>query len=327
MENSIFGILSQDLEVVKMVENKPLNVVEKKEVSNIVVAPVKAIQAVEMVVINPKEFGLGTAEATEIESVFIPVIAERKILAEIYSQIIGKELSEELTIEARDLRLKLVKVRTSTDKIHKTAKAFYLAGGKFVDAWKNSNVTMVAQMEAKLSEIENYYINIEKAEKAALLSTRKGLLMQYCDDTSCYNLVEMTNEMFLEVLAFHKQKYDEKMEVCRLAEIERERMAKGREEEQKRIAEENRALKATLAIEKEKTDKLQAELKERDIVAAKPIETPFERSAPEKKITKFDTLKKIVAQLEQSNYSVLGCPLKNDLAFIALKQMAEREVE
>jgi hypothetical protein len=170
---------------------------------------------------------------------------------------------------------------------------------------------------------------IEKAEKAALLSTRKGLLMQYCDDTSCYNLVEMTNEMFLEVLAFHKQKYDEKMEVCRLAEIERERMAKGREEEQKRIAEENRALKATLAIEKEKTDKLQAELKERDIVAAKPIPQPVVvyGARTEHEVFKYDTLEKIVKQLESCNYECEAGYLCNNVAFIALKRMAESEVE
>lgn len=111
-------------------------------------------------IIDPKEFGLDEQQAKTIEQDFSPVISEKNALSEIYEQVITKELTPELCSEARELRLKLVKVRTSTDKIHKSAKAFYLAGGRFVDAWKNKNVQSIELMESKLDEIENYYINL-----------------------------------------------------------------------------------------------------------------------------------------------------------------------
>ena len=111
-------------------------------------------QTKEIVKINPAEYGLDESKAMEVESVFLPVVAERDNLAITYNEIVNKEISTDLVFQARELRLKLVKVRTNTDKIHKTAKAFYLAGGRFVDAWKNKNVEVISQMEEKLSGID-----------------------------------------------------------------------------------------------------------------------------------------------------------------------------
>jgi len=45
----------------------------------------------------------------------------------------------------------------------------------------------------------------------------------------------------------------------------------------------------------------------------------------EKEIASFDTLSKIVEQLEFCKYECQGGPLKNNRAFVALKQIAEKE--
>jgi len=43
-------------------------------------------------------------------------------------------------INKKELRLKYMKIRTATLDIHKKQKAFYLAGGRFVDGWMNASL-------------------------------------------------------------------------------------------------------------------------------------------------------------------------------------------
>ena len=117
----------------------------------------------ELVKVDPKEFGLEVEQVSTIEQAFLPKIQEREALVAIYDQLITSELTPELSKQAKEVRLKLVKVRTGIAEIHKTQKAFFLAAGRFVDAWKNKETLPVEQMEERLSEIENYYINLEKA--------------------------------------------------------------------------------------------------------------------------------------------------------------------
>ena len=58
------------------------------------------------------------------------------------------------------------------------------------------------------------------------------------------------------------------------------------------------------------------------LAEAKPIEVP--KTASEKAIEKFDSIKKIVVQLESCDYECEGGFLKNNVAFLSLKQMAEK---
>ncbi len=121
-------------------------------------------------IVDPKDYGLDEKQGSEVEKEFLPVITERENLTSIYSDIVSKEITREIEAEAYDLRLKLVKVRTNTDRIHKAAKAFYLAGGKFVDAWKNKNNTIIEQMEEKLKEIETTSARAGVAEESRTLT-------------------------------------------------------------------------------------------------------------------------------------------------------------
>lgn len=174
-----------------------------------------------LVLVDPKEYGLEPKQAEEVESVFLPVIAERENLSSDYEKIVASEISEQVTQDARELRLKLVKVRTNTDKIHKTAKAFYLAGGRFVDAWKNKNVTVISQMEEKLSEIENYYANIEKERIAKLQSDRVQEVLKYDVDGSIMNLGMMSDDVWNNYLLGTKLSYESRIAAEKKAEEER----------------------------------------------------------------------------------------------------------
>ena len=64
----------------------------------------------QLVVINPKDFGLEKTEAQKIEEVFTPMLEKMTCLEKEYNKIISLELSQESIKMARELRLKYVKL-------------------------------------------------------------------------------------------------------------------------------------------------------------------------------------------------------------------------
>ena len=125
-----------------------------------------------LTIIDPKEFGLKEENVKNIEKAFLPKIAEREGLEIIYKELISSEITEELCNRAKETRNQLVKVRTGIAQVHKTQKAFFLASGKFVDAWKNKETLPVVQMEEKLLELEKHFENIEKERIQKLQESR-----------------------------------------------------------------------------------------------------------------------------------------------------------
>jgi len=131
--------------------------------------------------LNPEEFGLSQESVTTIEQAFIPKIIERDALIYFYEQVINQEITPELCKQAKEVRLKLVKVRTGIADVHKSQKNFFLQAGKFVDSWKNKETIPVEQMEEKLKEIETYYERIEEKRIKDLEFERTELLRPYVD--------------------------------------------------------------------------------------------------------------------------------------------------
>lgn len=228
-------------------------------------------------IVDPKEYGLDEKQAKEVENGFLPVIKERDNLLQSYSDIVSKEISLSLTKQARDLRLKLVKIRTDSDKIHKALKAFYLAGGRFVDAWRNKNKTIIEQMEEKLGSIENHYENIEKQKREKLESGRKELLKPFIDESLIpAGLGIMAEEVFNNYLSDLKIAFNTKIENERKAEEQRIEKEKKEKEEQDKIKLENERLKKE-AEERERLakierDKLEKEKRELEAKAKKEAE-------------------------------------------------------
>ena len=184
--------------------------------------------------LNPEEFGLQKAEATTIEKAFEPKIIEREALAGIYQELIKSELTPELCDEARALRLKLVKVRTGIADIHRTQKAFFLAAGRFVDAWKNKETEPVIQMEEKLSEIEKYYENLEKERKAKLRVERLAELEKYETDATFVSVEDMNDQVWSSYLDGVKYQYEKRKEAERKEEEERQRKAAAEQKQRAR---------------------------------------------------------------------------------------------
>lgn len=176
----------------------------------------------ELVVINPREYGLEEKQAEKMTSGLAVVLTERKALEGIYNAVIAKELNAETFKEARELRLKVQKNRTTgIEAWHKTNKAFYLAGGRFVDAYKNKEVIINEQMEERLLEIEKYEEKLASDLKAKLKAERLALLEPFEVDTQYVSIEEMTEDQFNGFLNTNKVAFETKIEQQKQAELAR----------------------------------------------------------------------------------------------------------
>ena len=197
----------------------------------------------EVIVIDPKDYGLEKQNVVSIEEAFAPKIAEREALVEVYTNIISKEMSPELAIEAKEARLKLVKVRTGIATIHKTQKSFFLAAGRFVDAWKNKETEPVSQMEEGLKAIEDHFENIEREKLAQLQKERVAELSKYVDGADERELSGMDEDVWLAFLETKKKAHEDRLKQAEEERLERERKEREEKEENERIRLENEKLK------------------------------------------------------------------------------------
>jgi hypothetical protein len=254
------------------------------------------METLEIAKVNPAEFGLKEAEVQPIESAFMPKIIERETLREVYENVINQELTPALCAEAKALRLKLVKVRTGIADIHRTQKAFFLAAGRFCDAWKNKETLPVEQMEEKLEAIEKHFENLERERKNKLRDERLAELNKYEMDGSLMLLGEMKEEVWVNFLAGAKLQYEQKKEAERKAEEERlaaieaerkrqeevrlenERLKKEREELEKAREAERKKLEA----EKAKAEKARKEAEAKMLAQAKADREKLEAARAEK---------------------------------------------
>jgi len=177
----------------------------------------------ELIKIDPKEFGLEESKASEIESAFKPMLEKMTELEEEYNQVIKLSVSKETCDKAKSLRLKYVKIRTGTATIHKDMKAFYLAGGRFLDGWKNAQLFASNGIEDKLMDIEKHYENIELERISKLQEKRATELSKYVNENDMLpaNLGEMSDEIWNNYLTGTKTNYETKIAAEKKAEQER----------------------------------------------------------------------------------------------------------
>jgi len=237
--------------------------------------------------INPEEFGLEPLKATEMTSGLSTTISERQALIDAYSDVISLEINSENLPTFKELRLKIVKNRTQgIEKWHKVNKAFYLAGGRFVDAVKNKEVLINEEMESKLMEAEKFFENIEKEKARVLNESRLERIAPYVIEVFGLDFSQMSDYDFDDYLLgkktrFENEQKERKAEALRietelLAEIERQ---KAIEAENAKLKAEAEAKEIELQKERAKVEaerKIEAE-KQATIQAQKDAELEVER--------------------------------------------------
>lgn len=276
--------------------------------------------------INPVEFGIEPVKAKEMLSGLSVAYAERDVLKKSYIDVIELPITEENLQTFKELRLKIVKNRTQGfESWHKTNKAFYLAGGRFVDAIKNKEVLENEQMEAKLLEAEKFFENQEKERLLALKKEREALLQPFVDSLP-NDLESLDQDVFDSFLETKKKQHAEKIEAERLEaeRIEKERIEREKEIEAQRL--ENLRLKAEAEAREKAIEKERAEAEAKQ----KAIQEEADKKAREEKAKQDAILKaeqEVKAKLEAELQAKKDAEIKAENDRIAKEKAEKLEAE
>lgn len=230
-----------------------------------------------LIVVDHTQYGLEEKQAKLVEAVFVPMIEKMTELETSYNEIVALPIEPTTIALARELRLKYVKARTGAEKIHKEAKAFYLAGGRFVDGWKNALTFAAGTKEEKLEAIEKHFENIEKQRRAELKQKRTEILRDVCDTPELHPVENMTAAQFNEFFNGMKLAKEQREEAARVAELAR----LAEIEEQKKIRAENERLRIERAEIESKAAEERANAEKARLAAERAAKA--ERDAIEKK--------------------------------------------
>lgn len=188
------------------------------------VVPVEEKKLVIDIRVKDAVSGLPENKIAQLQKVLIPMFDKLDEFESEYNGILERPMDEEASKDARELRLKMVKIRTGTEKIRKEQKKEFVLAGKAVDGIAALVTHQVSSKESKLQEIEDYFENQEKERKSKLAEIRIEELKDYDCDGSALGLGEMSEEIYKSFLTGTKTNYEtaQKAETDR---IERERVA------------------------------------------------------------------------------------------------------
>ena len=177
--------------------------------------------------------------------------------------------------KARQLRLEVSRKRIDANNKRKELKEDYLRGGKAIQSVYNIIEALATPLENSLEIKEKFAENIEREKKLQLGIDRANLLSPFVSDISAYNLVEMSEVGFKELLESTKTVYENKVIIELNAEKERTRIAEEKEKENEKIRIENEKLKAEQKI---KDDLIAKQNKEKaDLIAKQQAELADEK--------------------------------------------------
>jgi hypothetical protein len=234
----------------------------------------------EIVKINPADYGLDETKAQEITKGLKTILAERDLLIEQYKECILLEITEESIPRFKELRLMIRDNRTKgIEPWHKANKAYFLAGGNFVDAIKRKEVSENERMEEKLLEGEKFFEKQEHDRLEKLRISRLAQLKPYTD-IEPLAIAFMEQTVFESTLAGFKKMYEDR--IAAEKKVEEDRIAREKAEAEAREAQrlENIRLKAE-AEERERLAEIERKKNEK-IIAAQKAKTEAERKERER---------------------------------------------
>lgn len=198
-----------------------------------------------------KQSGLEKAEL--YAATFAPFMVTVKELSDKAATINKVEPSVLDAKLAREVRLAMVKNRTATGKQKDLSKATVLAEGNLIQNLHNVVINISTLVEADLEAVEKYAENKEKERKAALAVERAAMFEPYGTDLTGYNLGDMAENVFADLLESQKLLYEKRIADAAAAEAKRIADEKAELERQAALKAENERLKA-------EADKAAAEL-------------------------------------------------------------------
>lgn len=206
-----------------------------------------------------------------------------------FMNIPEKDITKQVCLKAKMLRLEYANVRIQTEKIRKQEKEFYLIGWKAVD-WISSIVKFAIQEdEEKMLKIEKHFEIKETERIEKLQNVREQEVAKYEVNWSILELWQMTGDVYSNFLTGVKTNFEARKEAEKKAEKDRKAKEKKELEEQKRIKKEN------IKLQKEAKDREEQAEKEREeariIQEEKEKELEQEREIVRKKQEELDRIK------------------------------------
>lgn len=225
---------------------------------------------------------LPASKAASIIAVFKPCMEELDGFTERLEGILSQsDITEQLSRDAKRLRLDIVKVRVAGDKVRKAAKEESLRYGQAIDGVYKFIALAASENESRLEDIEKHQERIEDERRRKLHAERCEILSKYGVDGDNMKLGDMEYVVWDNFLAGTIANHKARIEAERKIEAERIAREKTEAEERERIRVENERLRAE-AAEREKAEaerrakeaaekaKLEAKLKkEREAARAK----------------------------------------------------------
>ncbi|MGV4405290.1 hypothetical protein ACQ1PF_09670 [Ornithobacterium rhinotracheale] len=195
------------------------------------ITTLKIIEAPELKSVEP-------SRAKQIQATFEPMVLMLEDFEARYNEIVAQEITEEITKQAKRLRLDISKVRIEAEKVRKAQKEEFLRAGKAIDGVANILKWAVTEKENKLKEIERHFEILEQQRLEALQAQRAEELSPYVEDAHERDLAKMEEDVWNAYLQTKINDYNARIEAEKKAEeerLERERIAKLHEERKSKI--------------------------------------------------------------------------------------------
>jgi len=210
------------------------------------------------------------SKAKQIKATFEPMVKMLAEFEEVYNSVISEadqEITQEITIKAKRLRIDIAHIRIDAEKVRKEQKEEYLRAGKAIDGVANILKWAIQDKENKLKDIEDHFENQERGRFERLQSERAAKLYVYVEDAHERKLAEMDEDVWIAYFNAKKKDHQDRIAAEQKAEIDRIAKEKEEEAERERIRIENEKLKneakkreAEAKKERERHQKIQAKL-------------------------------------------------------------------
>lgn len=232
----------------------------------------------------PELKGLEQSKAEKIKKTFEPMAEMLTSFEKSYNDLINeaeKEITEQITVKAKRLRLDIGKVRIETGKLKDKQKEYIKLEDKAIMGVHNILIWAVKEKEDKLKEIEKHFEIQKQKRLEALQLERAEKLSHYVEDAHERDLVKFADDEFEALLAMKKKEKEDRIAAEKKAEAERIAKEKAESEERERIRKENEQLRKE-AEERERLAKIESEKREKAEQERKAKEEA-ERKAREEK--------------------------------------------
>lgn len=185
-------------------------------------------EATELAVVG-QDNGLEPTKIEVLLSNFGQAYAKAKELANGATDLVVTEEDQTaLMKEARSRRLALKNVRVEVENTRKALKEQSLREGKAIDGMANIIKALIIPVEEHLENQEKFAELRQAERKAARHAERVGKLSKYVANVSLYNLEDVADDAFENLIVSSKEAFDAQEAAKAKAEIDRIAAEKGR---------------------------------------------------------------------------------------------------